>query len=261
MTEQPPPAQPAIPWLAYRAGETDSGGAKILELVASTPSYSVYLTEPESLAWQIDMDICVDAHLSTAEAVILGSQVNTTIGRKRIRLRAKHAIGLALAKALQDRVAGDQRSFFVEPREYIDALRRESLHLHYLLSAFLAAVAIATGGIALHIVVPSADFILAALLGSVGVFVSVAQRFRTIPIERYSSSLYTSIAGVSRILLGAIFGSLFLLLHKSDLVLSLARQQPYLLATASFVAGFSERLVPEMLERFESKMTSDEKTA
>jgi hypothetical protein len=260
MTELPS-AQAAIPWLAYRAGETDSDGAKILELVASTPSYSVYLTEPESLSWQIDMDTCVDAHLSTAEAVILGSQVNMTIGRKRIRLRAKHAIGLALAKALQDRVGGDQRSFFVEPEEYIDALRRESLHLHYLLSAFLVAVAIATAGMVLHFVYRDSDFMLAALLGGVGAFVSVAQRFRTIPIERYSSSPYTSIAGVSRILLGAIFGSLFLLLHKSDLVLSLAKQQHYLLATASFVAGFSERLVPEMLERFEGKVIPAEKVA
>jgi len=89
--------------------------------------------------------------------------------------------------------------------------------------------------------------------------VSVSQRFRSIPIEPYSSGLYTSISAVTRAFFGALFGALFMLLHKGGVLLAFAADRLPLLYAAAFVAGFSERLMPEVLERFERTVSDSTK--
>jgi hypothetical protein len=85
---------------------------------------------------------------------------------------------------------------------------------------------------------------------------SVSQRFKTIPIERYTSRLFTAIGGGSRIIYGAAFGTLFLLLQRAGLILQIAAQRPYLLWVAAFIAGFSERAIPELLESIDRQLLS-----
>jgi hypothetical protein len=222
----------------------------------------VYITEEEEdgLGWSADSAFCVDVGASLAEASDLLNELRAVIDRPSVRRRGCQIIGVELARAFQERVAGDTRDFFAVARQFVDASLRERLHLRYVVAAFVTTCVVSTACVAGALrLAGSPTFFVAAALGGVGALVSVTQRFRRIPLERYSSSFYTAAAGVSRICVGAVFGALFLMFQKAGLLLAIATDQPFLLFSAAFVAGFSERMIPEILERLETTVGVDDK--
>src|SRR5205814_261204 len=100
------------------------------------------------------------------------------------------------------------------------------------------------------------EFLLAAILGGVGAIISVSQRFNSIEVERYMSHHLATIGGCSRAVFGCSFGAVFLLFQKAGIILSAANDQPWFLAAAALVAGFSERAIPEVLAQFESQIAA-----
>jgi hypothetical protein len=88
------------------------------------------------------------------------------------------------------------------------------------------------------------QFLIAALLGSVGAMISVLQRFHSMPVELYTSRAFIAINGCARILLGATFGAVFLLFHKGDMLLEVAEGQAFFLyAAALFTALVSAQFL------------------
>ena len=48
----------------------------------------------------------------------------------------------------------------------------------------------------------------------------------------------------------------FLLFHKADVLVRFGEGRPFLLYATAFVAGFGERVIPEVLERFERQIVA-----
>ncbi|MGZ4778522.1 MAG: hypothetical protein ACXV5L_04950 [Thermoanaerobaculia bacterium] len=237
-------------WLSYRRHGETSNGTVIEEIIAQTAECGVFLTKKNGIHWEYNPAACVDATDSIGVAVELMTEARSSFFRGSVKRRALALVAIGLAKALQERREGDGRDFFAGARLFIVARHRELLHLSYVVWAAVMTAIIAAVGITLAVRVPATrDFAVAAALGSIGALVSVMQRFRSIQIDRYSSSAPTAMAGMSRALLGAIFGGLLILLNRADLVLSVASNRPFLLPAAAFIAGLCERLIPDLLER------------
>jgi hypothetical protein len=250
-------------WVRYTVGAKDVHGARIKDVLHLSEACAVYITEDDSLAWHADDELCTDPASSAAEANELLTELKAAISTKSIVRRGIRILGGELARAFFQRGTNPTFDFFQRGREFIEARRRESLHIKYVVAAFLTTLLLASICVLVgRIAVVGREFYLAAVLGAGGSFVSVAHRFRTIPIERFSSGSYTAIAGVSRAILGALFGSLLVLFQKAGLLLAVAADHVYLLYAAAFVAGFSERLIPDVLERLEKSVSGrEDKTA
>lgn len=80
-------------------------------------------------------------------------------------------------------------------------------------------------------------------------------RFNTLTIDTYTSRFYISLGGISRIIVGSLFGSVFLMFYNAELLLNVVKGASAI-AVASLLAGFSERLIPELLGAFEAKVSS-----
>lgn len=106
-------------------------------------------------------------------------------------------------------------------------------------------------------------FGVAIALGAAGGVVSVLLRFKSIEIDTYTTPLYVAVAGVARVAFGAAAGVVFLLTQRAQLILAFQGVSADLVALGCFVAGFSERLLPDLLEKLEqaAARTRDEKTA
>jgi hypothetical protein len=247
-------------WMNYRVGGVDFQGRQILRVIHRSPACAVYITQLDKDSLGVHAGTsCVDASTSMAEASNLLNELRSVIDQQTVRFRGCQIIGVELSHALEERVAGDTRDFFAGARQFVYSSLRERLNLRYLVAAFVTACVISAGCVIAVIYASSTmDFFIAAGLGGAGALVSVTQRFRRIPIEPYSSGFYISVAGVSRIFVGAVFGAVFLLFQNAGLLLSAANGNPSLLYSAAFVAGFSERMIPEILERFESTAGEDE---
>ncbi|ELI6430188.1 hypothetical protein RRM58_005537 [Vibrio harveyi] len=86
---------------------------------------------------------------------------------------------------------------------------------------------------------------LIALLGS---FISIVQRHNLIKTTVNMSPITVAIESFSRICIGIIFGFICILLSKSGLALANFADNQHALLVFSFLSGFSERFIPNMLD-------------
>jgi hypothetical protein len=253
----------AIPepvWLSYHVGGKDVHGQVITSLPYRSQEVCVYIVEGERIGWHFSGNEGADSDRSVAEVNVLSTELKIMFPKGSILKRGIYLIAADFAEALTMRRSADERDLFAPAREFIGARRRESLHIAYLVSAFFTMIALGVFGLSLSTSAEYRQFLVAASFGSLGSFVSIAQRLKNTPIERFSSRRYTAIAGVSRSLLGSIFGMLFLLFQKAGLVLSFAGTNTFILYAVAVAAGFSERLVPQLLERFESQAVAEKRS-
>jgi hypothetical protein len=243
------------PWLKYRVGDNGDAGDRIVSIFQRSRQCIVFLNPDGNPQWEYHPS-CVDAEASSTVAMALIIQVNTAVLRLGTKRRLFGIIADSLAYALDTRVANDTRDFFQSVRAAVEGAQREALHLTYLAASTAAAGVIA--GTLLPLAVnlfaePYRVFAICVAMACLGALVSVWLRFAKIPIQSYTSHLYTAIGGISRVVFGAFFGAAFLLLQRAGLVLTILNDE-YALAAAALVAGFSERLIPELLASFESKL-------
>jgi hypothetical protein len=243
--------------VASQPGDVLPHGAVIDEVVQISDTCGVYITTGDKLHWLLlDDDMPVDHGRSTGTAMDLLTQLDALALPKGTHRRGLKIIGTCLHEALTNHNVHDRRKHFSRAQEFVATRVRERLQIWYFSTAVAATFFLcALLALVWSQVQGAGTYAMAGLLGGVGAFVSIAQRFRSIPIERYSSYSYTALGGISRIVFGVIFGELLLLMQKAGLVLALADTQPFLLGLACFVAGFSERLIPELLEQFESRLS------
>jgi hypothetical protein len=100
---------------------------------------------------------------------------------------------------------------------------------------------------------------LAVTGGILGALISIAQRSKSIFLTSLLPPSHHKTQGVVRVILGAIFGVLAVLVAKAQLALTLFALNPYSLFILSVMGGISERFVPDVLSRL--AVTDDHKKA
>ena len=68
-----------------------------------------------------------------------------------------------------------------------------------------------------------------------------------------------ALEGVSRISVGCFFGVLFALMCQGNLVLGVFKEELNALLVFAIISGFSERFVPELMEKLEASAVKDAK--
>jgi len=249
-------------WMAYKSGDLDVGKREIKEIIHQSLKGAIYLTAGDNLTWDEEENMGKHWHRATAEAINLLTPAKMTIKDPLERNRALKMLAAGLTRALQATTPDPDEDFLASAREFILARRQEILQIRYFAAAVVMVVmAVTLLGLLITMVFNDDksnvhQFLIVALLGSVGAIISVLQRFHSIPVELYTSRTFITINGCSRIFLGATFGVVFLLLHKADMLLQVAEGRPFLLYGAALVAGFSERAIPEVLARFERQIVT-----
>jgi hypothetical protein len=129
--------------------------------------------------------------------------------------------------------------------------------VHYVTAAALgAAVTVALTGIAIAFGIPSDLTIVAGVLagGAVGALLSVLERLTrgALRVEFESGFTALTVSGITRPVVGALSGLTLLVLVKGSIVLPLVRQaaasdQVYFFCGLALIAGFSERLLKDVL--------------
>jgi len=253
--EQPGGETTEPKWLQYKPGGRDVAEAEIEHVIHRSKRGAIYLAKGENLLWDEEENLGAHWTRSTAEAINLLTPVKLTIKDPADRSRALKMLAAGLSRALKKEADEPDEDFLASAREFIIARQLEGLQIWYFIAAVITVVVTTAALATVAYVIPIArEFVIAALLGGVGAIVSVSQRFRSIPIERYTSRRFTAIGGCSRIIFGCMFGAVFLLFQKAEVLLNVADSHPFLLAAAAFVAGFSERAIPEVLAKFEPQI-------
>jgi hypothetical protein len=253
-------------WKDYGVGKKDKDGDLITSIINGTDNIVVYMVEKvkgkgdaeEKLVWDTTSNKYNVAALPAANAKRLEIRIDTELWR-RYRKYARRLVASCLSVALIEDAGKSQakcNECFKEAEELVDTKIAETTRLLYLLCAFGVTVVVSTVilSIPLFYQVQYLPFIGGAF-GVLGSFVSVLQRFRKIKIDEYSTTIYTSVGGITRTLLGFLFGALFVIAYKAGVFgisSSSGVTNEYFTYTFAFISGFSERFIPELIAKAES---------
>jgi hypothetical protein len=146
-------------------------------------------------------------------------------------------------------------------RLFVRTKAKERARLSYVLASLATATVLALVVVPIYFYfrIPASNLrlvILGGCFGAVGATISVLQRSPSLELDPWMSRRYHALQGVTRIVLGFIFGGIFVIASKANFVLGVIRNTPYPLLILCIVAGFSERLIPELLSKFESTQST-----
>ena len=165
-----------------------------------------------------------------------------------------HILGTELMIALQRTTTPDAADAFSASRDYIQLRNELSMTVTYLLSSIGAAIAGCL--LAWQNIDPTDKGLLLGCIGGImGATISVLQRSANLEIRRFLPVQQVAVQGVVRMMLGFLFGILIVAAVRVGVALEALASSANGLFLAGVVAGFSERFVPDLLE----KVASDEK--
>lgn len=87
-----------------------------------------------------------------------------------------------------------------------------------------------------------------AIGGTLGSIVSVMHRLNKLELDLIAPYWHTIIQAISRVILGLCFGIIAVIAIKTNLALGVFKQELLGCVLASVIAGFSERLIPDILD-------------
>jgi hypothetical protein len=85
--------------------------------------------------------------------------------------------------------------------------------------------------------------------GVIGASISIIQRGGSLTVNPFVPVSHVVFQGLIRVLLGVIFGALLVIAAQANITLGIINNNNWSLFIFSVVAGFSERLIPDILER------------
>ena len=166
-------------------------------------------------------------------------------------------LGKALFRALDSSPPEDGLDAVFGPvDDFVTERCEQPARLAYLLS-FVKAAAILVGVLTVLLFfvgdATGRDVLLGALAGALGATVSVAQRGKLLAVDTEAPEALVRLQAGSRAYLGAVFGAFLVVAVKADIVMGVA-DNSFALVVMAAAAGFSERLVPDLIRNLESTL-------
>ncbi len=177
----------------------------------------------------------------------------------------------AIARIFSEKSTTSASDILKVARQYLSARAGERARTWYLTAAFAAASLFLSVAIAIWVARDSLGYAthkhtlevaVFACLGALGALISVLGRSADLPIDAAAGKTAHYLEGVSRVLLAVCGGFLVSVAIKANLILGVAEtvdnevRRLAVLASLSIASGASERLVPNLIRRFEALPSS-----
>lgn len=193
--------------------------------------------------------------LSDAHAEPTGHLSFETIRAFKLKLGAGYVLAMNRCFAEVDKVIADALSFL----RHRNAEKSRQLFLTY--STICIAVILGLWIWNTTVKVVCDDWALALLFGTLGSYFSIWTRYGKLVMTGLSTKTLHFLETLTRLIIGTISASVLILAVKCGIILpKMAETAPlWFFGLVGFAAGFSERMIPSLMEKFSKQMTKDEK--
>jgi hypothetical protein len=239
----------------YKTGGKCASGQTIVQILGQSGRTCVYITDDKKVRWEFG-EPTEPLPPAFVPAVSLFDSLLAEIPR---RVPAYHQATTLeqLGKALFSVFEGgpEHLTAFDRVKAFIESKSIQVARFTYIVSCLACAAACALVCVPI-LLRPDNPIIRLAAIGSlggaIGSLISVLQRSTELNIDPLAGRTYLQLEGSGRALLGALFGMFLICACDADLILGMAKANHRAMFCFAIVAGFSERLVPELLRKFES---------
>jgi hypothetical protein len=243
----------------YRIDDTAKRGDKIEDIFAQTDTYVVYINTKDEVHWEYDEDLPKHMVPAVTEYNRLKSK-GKIILHKSQRAYLAILLGRAMSSAF---LLTDQEGMLelFEPANKFLGQRGESRsRITYLVSASVFTVVFLAVLVLAFVLnkgpyISLQNIILGSLGGVFGAALSVYRRGRKLEIDYYTPQYHIFIQGGIRVILGMLFGGFIIVAMSAKIALGEIPLTNYTIFAFGVVAGFSERFVPDIIERASSKQS------
>jgi len=145
-------------------------------------------------------------------------------------------------------------SSFVSAREYVGVRSGATVGNRYIAANLIVGLAFGAVAITCKIFPPfwlakdARLLAIGALAGLIGTIISVLERSASLTVANYATSSQMWFQAIVRCTLGLIFGSIVVIAIKGNVAFGAFKANSYGVFVLAVVAGFSERLVPDLLD-------------
>lgn len=238
-----------------KIGENCPTGATVKSILGQSSRAVVYTTEDNQLRWNYaENDGVVPGELSSAV-----SRFDALMSEIKVFAPEKHKTECftLLGKALFSSLNGDPSPAavknFDQVEAYLHRLAQQTTRTNFVLQCMVATLAYSTVVLAiLHLgYFPHEVYAYCSVFGAIGACVSVMQRAKDIDIDWTLNGKSLFVQSSVRVSLGLLFGAIFALACKANFLFGAFNEVNEALYLLSIVAGFSERMIPELFSRLE----------
>lgn len=245
-----------------KVGDATSTGQEISSVLGQSSRCAVFTTSDNQLRWQYFHN---NGELPSALRPIL-RQFDHIMGEIKTFVPKPHRhdqyifLGKSLFNALDDPTNLDEDLVFKDVKEQNELLAEQNCRLLYIASCFITfiilLIALLSTASLINPLSMWSSILAAGVFGSAGAVFSVLYRIKSIEIEKKSSLKAIAAVAAAHVGVGCFFGMFFVMASKSNIVLGAIRDNEYALYVFSSIAGFSERFVPELIEKLQSRPPS-----
>jgi hypothetical protein len=245
---------PNKPLWDYKVGD-EIAGRKIKAIFGARPDYIIFASEDELtqiLRNSIDTTP-IQAHLERLSNLqAMAQELTSDASRQRIYAH----LGRILKSCLDGLACPPPVTVFDEAELNIKRQLETEAKLVYIKASAILAIAwcaAAYGLIRLNLI-PGAQvlpIVKGTIAGAAGSLASVVLRSSSIKVDSYTANTIYRVRGLCRVALGIIFGGFCVVAISAGFLFALAKDNVPLIWVMAFLAGFSERRLPEALENAE----------
>ena len=248
-----------IDFRVFNIGDTLPNGMKISQIISQYKNFLIYYGKPPGkrkkpgIGFEYHDSIITVAPDVLGEFRELASKASCVLSKSN-RRHVINLLGAALTSAFVSEEKNDYKPEFAIARNFIERKSRDRARTIYLLNCLLASTFLIT--ILLIGILLSHEeafqlnsILLGGIAGVSGATISVLQRGRSIVIDPFGSPAHLAFEACVRMILGAVFGSIVVIASLSNLAFGIIDDNVFGLFLLAIAGGFSERLVPELIER------------
>jgi hypothetical protein len=170
----------------------------------------------------------------------------------KLQERAEELLAAALYKALLTPDRQNPEIAFKTVKDYICRKSAERARLYYVLLSLVLAMLFAGAACVFTYLAESADVksvSTGVAAGVLGAAISIIQRGWRLLVDPLDSVYRFAAQGFVRVVLGGVFGAVFVILSQANLAFGTIANNKWALFGLAVAAGVSERFVPDLLER------------
>ena len=240
----------------YEIGHECENGEKIKNILGRNPNLIVFITEGKELRYETS-----NKFSDKKTNIIKVYHSYSSKIRMSVPDSHKENAYIYLGHALYSAFLSDDEepmSLFNDVENYIFTSSKEKAKIFYLLSGLVSSIIISLIIILTrYFILTNNDyeylniFFIASFCGVWGALISIFQRSKNFSLDPFTSIFYISFQSTTIIVLGLIFGCLFILAYKAKLILGILDGNIYTIELFSVLSGFSERFIPELLNKID----------